>query len=273
MAVDREADHFFDQRFRPNAISQAPSGHGISFRPAVQHDEAIAKLRVTQKADMPPPVIEHAAIDLVRQDGDVRMRHQPFDKVLDLFLGHRAACRVAGAVENYQPRSWRDLREHFARLEGKAVLLFERDWNRHRAGIFDHRTIDRKSWVWIKNFAAWFSEHEDREKHCRLAARHDDHGVRVNLDIVAFVQIGGDGFAQGQDPLAWRIAMMTVTQGFLSGLDNMLRCAEIGLANPEIDNIAALPFKLGGAGKNLKRRLGPQMVHIFVDLQHSSLLP
>ena len=67
------------------------------------------------------------------------------------------------------------------------------------------------------------------------------------LDLKALVQVGGDRFAQRQDADRRRIAVMAVAQRLDRRLDDEIRRAEIGLADAEIDDVAALRRKLHGA--------------------------
>ena len=64
------------------------------------------------------------------------------------------------------------------------------------------------------------------------------------LDLEALVQVGGDRLAQRQDADRRRVAVMAVAQRLDRRLDNEIRRAEIGLADAEIDDVAALRGKL-----------------------------
>jgi hypothetical protein len=57
----------------------------------------------------------------------------------------------------------------------------------------------------------------------------------------ALVQVGGDRLAQRQDAGRRRVAVMAVAQRLDRGLDDVVRRAEVGLADAEIDDVAALP--------------------------------
>src|SRR3546814_5680888 len=63
--------------FFPYTTLFRSAGHGVGLAPAVQHDDAVADLRVLQQTDVLAPVIEHLAVDLVRQDGHLRVGRQP----------------------------------------------------------------------------------------------------------------------------------------------------------------------------------------------------
>ena len=71
--------------------------------------------------------------------------------------------------------------------------------------------------------------------------------VGRDLDLEALVQIGGDRLAQRRDAVGRRVAVMAVAQRLDRGLDDKLGRAEIGLADAEIDDVAALRGKRVGA--------------------------
>ena len=72
---------------------------------------------------------------------------------------------------------------------------------------------------------------------------------RRDADREALVQIGGDRLAQRQDADRRRVAVMTVAQRLDRGLDDKIRRTKIGLADAEIDDVAALRRKLRRARK------------------------
>ena len=67
------------------------------------------------------------------------------------------------------------------------------------------------------------------------------------------MQIGGDRLAQRQDADRRRVAVMAVAQRLDRRLDNEIRRAEIGLADAEIDDVAALRGKLRRAREHGER--------------------
>ncbi len=64
------------------------------------------------------------------------------------------------------------------------------------------------------------------------------------------MHVGGDRLAQRLDADGGRVAVMAVAQGLDRGLDDVGRRREIRLADAEVDDIAALGRKLGGARKH-----------------------
>ena len=169
-------------------------------------------------------------------------------------------------------RSRVSLRDQTQRLvSGKGEIIFFADRHRHRprAGELDHRAVNRKAGIGIKNVGARFAEHQDRHEHGRLAAGEDHHLVRRNLDLETLVQIGGDRLAQRQDADRRRVAVMAVAQRLDRRLDDEIRRAEIGLADAEIDDVAAGRGKLRGAGEHRKRVLLADAIEGGNGLQHA----
>ena len=192
-------------------------------------------------------VIDHLVVDLVRHHRHIGEVGQPCDELVDLRLRRHAACGVGGRVDDQQPRPRRDQGEGLLGREGEAVLLADRHRDRRRAGVFDHRAVNRKAGVRIQDLGAGLAEHQDRHEHGDLAAGHDHHALGRDLDGEALVQIGGHGLAQRQDAVGRRVAVVAVAQGLHRRLDDMLRRREIRLADAEIDDVLALPLQFGGA--------------------------
>ena len=84
------------------------------------------------------------------------------------------------------------------------------------------------------------------------------------------MQVGGDRFAQRQDADRRRVAVMAVAQRLHGRLDDEIRRAEIGLADAEIDDVAALRRKLRGAREHRKGVLFADAVKGGDGFQHGS---
>ncbi len=61
------------------------------------------------------------------------------------------------------------------------------------------------------------------------------------LTLNRLMQVGGDRLAQRRDADRRRVAVMAVAQRLHRRLDDEVGRAEIGLADAEIDDVAALP--------------------------------
>ena len=253
--VDGELADVVVETLRPHRIAHAPPGHGVGLRPAVEQDQPVADLGIGEQRDVREPVVGHLPVDLVGEDRDVGKARQPFDQRVDLRLGGDAAGRVGRRIEDDQPRLGRDQVQRFLGREGEAVLFADRDRHGPRAGELDHRAIDRKSGIGIEDVGAGLAEHQDRREHGDLAARHDHHEVGRHLDAEAPVDVGGDRLAQFLDAGRRRVAVVAVAQRLHRRLDDVLGRAEIGLADAEVDDVAAGSRQLGGAGENRERVL------------------
>ena len=74
------------------------------------------------------------------------------------------------------------------------------------------------------------------------------------VDLEALVQVGGDRLAQRQDAVRRRVAVMAVAQRLDGGLDDVLGRAEVGLADAEIDDVAALARRARSRAPAPRRR-------------------
>ena len=212
-------------------------------------------------------VVGHVIVDLVRHHRDVGKPLEAGDQLVDLAPRCHPAGRIGRRVHDQQPRPRRDQPERLLGGERKAVLLADRHRNRPRPGILDHRAIDRKTGIGIEDVGARLAEHQDRHEHRRLAAGQDHHLVGRDAHREALVQVGGDRLAQRRDPDRRGVAVMAVAQRLDGRLDDELGSAEIGLADAEVDDVAALRGKLGGARQHgegvlladaIERRDGPK---------------
>ena len=73
---------------------------------------------------------------------------------------------------------------------------------------------------------------------------------------MAGVQIGGDRLAQGGNAVGRGIAVMTVAQGLDARFDDMVRRAEIRLADAEVDDVLALCREFLGARQHHEGAFG-----------------
>ena len=94
------------------------------------------------------------------------------------------------------------------------------------------------------------------------------HRIRRDAGVEALVQVGGDRLTQRQNADRRRVAVMAVAQRLHRRLDNEIRRAEIGLADAEIDDVAALRRKLRGAGENGEGVLLADAIEGGDGLQH-----
>ncbi len=82
------------------------------------------------------------------------------------------------------------------------------------------------------------------------------------------LEVRGHGLPQREDALGRRVAVVTVPQRLDRRLDDVLRRLEVGLADSEIDDVAALTLKLAGARQHFECGFGPEPLQILCKLQH-----
>ncbi len=90
---------------RPDRPAHAPAGHRPGLRPAVEDDQPVADFRELQQRAGGLAVIGHDVVDLVGHDGDMRMRRQSRNQLLDLGARRDAAGRIGRRVEDQEPVS------------------------------------------------------------------------------------------------------------------------------------------------------------------------
>ena len=100
-----------------------------------------------------------------------------------------------------------------------------------------------------------------------------DHLVGRDLDVEAAVDVGGDRLAERLDAGRRRIAVMAVAERLDRRLDDVVGRAEIGLADAEIDDVAALRLQLGGAGEHGEGVLLADPVEAGDGVEHEPILP
>ena len=79
-------------------------------------------------------VIGHAAIDLVGEDGDIRMRGEAGHERVDLRFRRDTAGRIGRRIEDDEAGAFIDQRKRLLRREGEAVFLADRHRDRFRPG-------------------------------------------------------------------------------------------------------------------------------------------
>ena len=155
---------------------------------------------------------------------------------------------------------------HLVGGEGKAGVLVQGDRHRRGAGEADRRFIDRKTGVRVHDLGAWLAEHQAGEEHGRLAARLDHDVFGVDGDAAVGLDVLGHRQAQFGDAVGRGVAVVAVGQGLAAGLDDVLGRLEVRLADPEVDDAAALGGQRIGPGQHLEGGLGAQVAHAFGEL-------
>ena len=119
--------HGVDDFLRTAAVAEAPAGHRIRLRHAVDRDDAVVELRRggeqrAERLGAPPDLFVH----VVGADDDARVIQQHVGQRAPFGARVRGAGRVAGRVDEQQARLRRDrrfelARRHLVALRGRAV--------------------------------------------------------------------------------------------------------------------------------------------------------
>ena len=157
--------------------------------------------------------------------------------------------------------------------EGEAVRLAHLRRHGGRAGELDHRAVDRKAGIGIDDLRPLRAEHQDRHEHGDLAARRDQDEVRRDVDAEPAGEVRRHGLAQGRDPGRVGIAVLAVAQRLDRRLDDVRRGFEVGLADAEVDDVAALALQFGGFGEHREGVLVAQARKCGIDGDHGAISP
>src|SRR5262249_12395788 len=113
--------------------------------------------------------------------------------------------------------------------------------------VLNKRGEAREARIGKKKTGAGLAEHENRHEHGRLAARHNHPRIRRYCHGEPLVQIGRHRLADRRDSGCRRIAVVAVAQRLHGRFYDVIRRAKIRLANPQIDDVAALGGQVRGA--------------------------
>ena len=175
--------------------------------------------------------------------------------------GEHAAGRVGRRVDDEEPRPGRDQRGQLVDVEPEVVGHPDRDRDRRRADEAGQRLVDRVAGIRDEDLVAGVDQAEDRVQHHALATDRDEDLERLDREALARGGIGGDRLAQGRDPGERRVVRRAGVERRLRGLPDVGRRVEVGLAELEVDDRAALRLERAGAGGHLEGALGADGVH------------
>jgi hypothetical protein len=270
VGIDGQTDRGVRQDPGPDPVAEAPAGHGVGLAPAVEQDHPFAQALVGQQARVAPAVVEHAAVDLVGEDRDLREIGQHGGDPLDLLGRDDAAGGIGRAVEDEQPGPGAQAGPQRLGRHGEAGRLVERQRHRIGARVADHGLVDWETRIRIGDLDPGLAEQQNGEVHGDLAAGHHDDMGRVQLDAQAPMQLRRHGLAQRQDAARVRIAVVAVTQRLDRGFDDVGRRLEVGLADAEVDDGAPLAGQLAGPAQHFERAFVLQPGDRRHGLEHES---
>src|SRR5262249_53602871 len=134
--------------------AETPSGHGIRLRKSVE-DDCLLKHSVEPADRGRFHFVENPGIDFVTQDHEIPIAKH-FRNPCDILLWNHSACRIRWRVQNHHLRLLRKTVSQHIQVEGKPTALDERYGNRLGPNELDDGFVNRKAWIWINHFIAWF---------------------------------------------------------------------------------------------------------------------
>ena len=255
------ADRVYEQMAHPfgeggghDAIAEPPAGHGIGFGKAVDDDRALE--HAGQGGDgRDVAVVAEAGIDFVGHDPAVARAGRPGD-VFERLHGEDAAGGVGGRVEDDQARARAEQGVKGVEVEVKARGRVEGDGDGGGAGDADGGAVGGKAGVGIDDLVAGLEQGEHGQKEDRFGAGGDDDLLGGEVDASAAAGVVGDGLAQGRDAGGGVVAGLAVGDGAHAGHGDVGVGVKVGLADLEVDDVAALGFEGLGAGEDDVGALG-----------------
>ena len=134
----------------------------------------------------------------------------------------------------------------------------QRQWDRCRPGIADHRLVDREARVRVDHLVARLASREHTEEEERLRTRRDQHATRLDGHAACSREIVGRRLAQDRQPGSGAVVRQPVPQRLHASFDDVCWRVEIGLPDLQVDDLAALSLERLRAREHLKSRLCPQ---------------
>ena len=145
--------------------------------------------------------------------------------------------------------------------------------DRRAADIAGHRLVDREARVRVDDLVAVIDQREHGVEHDRLCARRDDHLLGRGLDPLPALHVGDDRLAQRQDAGGGRVVRRSLVQERARRrLGDVARRVEVGLADLQVDHVAAGRLERAGARGGLEGGLRPDPLHAARKFQRGSLV-
>ena len=181
--------------------------------------------------------------------------------------------RVVRRVEDEQPRARRDQRGDLLDVHPEVVRLAQRRGDRRASDVARHRLVDREARVRVDDLVAIVDQREHGVEHDRLRAGRDDHLLGRGLDPLPALHVGHDRLAQRRDAGGGRVVRRALVQQRPGrGLGDVARRVEVGLADLQVDHVAAGRLERTGARGGLEGGLRPDPLHAARKFQRGSLV-
>ena len=141
----------------------------------------------------------------------------------------------------------------FRRVRLKMIARRERERHGNRAQAERDRRIAGEAGIGIEDFVAGLEQRHHGEKERDLAAGRDHDVGRGDLDAAGAREVGGDFFAQRGNAGHGAVTVFAVGQRLGGRFDDRLAGMEVGLAEFQMNDGAALGFQFLGAGEDGER--------------------
>ena len=227
--------HAVDDLRRGRDKADAPAGHGIGLREAVDNDRALLHAREGRNAGGFFPSVEQCVVDVVGDhqqivlDGQLRdLRHR--------LARHDGAGGVVRSVDHQRLGVRRDELFDGLRLHFKVVRQIRGNADGRAVAVRDLRHVVQPLRVLDQDLVALVQQDKEQQaQRAHAAVGDDDLRFRV---IVQVLQIGlfRDRLTERERTGVRRIMRDALVERFLAGLTDQLRRRHIRLTNAEADD-------------------------------------
>ena len=219
---------------RPTRIADAPAGHAVGLRHAVERERALVESGLDlRRAEELEVVVDQVLVHVVRERPHMRMPHQHLGDRLHLGARIGRTGRVRRRIEDQPLGILRDRTLERLRLHLEAILEPRRHC--HRRGARQQHNVRVADPIGRRNdnlVARIERRHQGVEQHLLAAGADDDLGGLV-VELVLALELARDR----------RLGRLTTLDRRNGGLLDVVRRVEIRLAHPEPNHVAARRFE------------------------------
>ena len=243
-----------------DAVAQAPAGHRVCFREAVEYNRPVFELGNGRYGEglafKDKPVVY-----LIREDEDVGAVAEYFRNGQQVFFCPNAAGGVGRSIDEHQLGFGGNQFLERVDIQPEIFLGGQLKRNRHAAREVDAGFINREGGVGVYDFIAGVDEHQHCEEHNRLAAGYDDDLFLRGFYTFMPHSVIGYGFARLRKSGCGAVTCMAFVHSFACRVDDVLRCFKVRLAYLHMDDRPSLRFQRLCLGKDLERGFCVEKVH------------
>ena len=219
------------------SIPDAEPGHGESLGKAVQEDRALLHSRQRGDGDVLGVVVGQFAVNLVGEDHEVVLDAKRRD-LRQLLAGLRAAGWVGREIEHQHAAAGCDLRGDGFRRDAELVFRTGGDRHGNAVGEDDARVVAHITRLVVEHFIAGIQDGaQGQVDRLGNANGHDHLGLRIIRNAEMFLDVFGDGGAQGGCAEVGSVARAALFQGVNGGFADVPGRVEVWLANAKRDDV------------------------------------